>query len=219
MIFLDWAYTLSASKRPFKAMGEGNQKIKRFRRALLNDLDAARRMITEDNIDINWRYNYPETHLQFAVSQRNPRAVRFLLKRWADPNRMGSNWLYHNLYMNPLLHAVRLFDETDESYEALKLLLEKGADCNEGIEGITPFLYALESRNLKTIRLFLDHGAGIADRRNEKPTLHYAVKNPQLEVIQYILDLGFDIETSASMATQLCTSQPITTSFKRVRFF
>lgn len=170
----------------------------RFREALLNNLDDARRMIKEEGIDINQCYNsYPCTFLQFAILHNNLRAVQFLIEQGVDTTP-SSRW------MDPL-SAVNLSDQTDASYDVVTLLLEKGADCNtENSNGATLFLLALESMSPKTIQSFLNHGADITKRDKVGGTaFDYALRNPQVGVIQCILDQGFDIESSDSYGNSI----------------
>lgn len=100
---------------------------------------------------------------------------------------------------NQTVILAALFVET--GHDVLRLLLEKGADCNvrDVTKGVTPLLYALTFASLRCIRLLLNHGAQISpvDQRR-RHALHYAVQNPNTDVIQFILSMCLDIDQGDS---------------------
>lgn len=160
-----------------------------FRRALVTDPDISRHML--QGIDINMPYAN-ETHLQFAVHQRNLRAVELLLELGADRTRnvkqSGSSLL---------LDAIRELPKGGESYDVLKLLLETGSDCNERFrDGTTPLLYTLRSANVRCAKLLLEYGADMTavDISYGYTALHFAAMNRDVAVAQFVLDQGFDVE-------------------------
>lgn len=148
-----------------------------FLKALLKDLDRARSMI-ETGIDINKPLRDRQTPLQFAVSQINVPAVQLLLERGADLKR-ALFFLFYD------------FKKAGESYYILKLLLGKGADCNEKkSNGQTAFLFALQYASLEYVKLLLDHGADI--RTTDiigKSVLHYTARNPEVDVFEFVSDV------------------------------
>lgn len=79
-----------------------------------------------------------------------------------------------------------------------ELLLDNGADCNAtDTYGNTPFFHALATRNMKIIRMLLDHGAYISPILSHfgMTALHFAAKNSQNpDVLEFLLDRGLDIE-------------------------
>lgn len=185
---------------------------RKFGKALLNDLDAAQRMIEDKHIDVNKRYKLSHfqeclhSPLEFAIEERNLRAVHFLLDQGAHPNPK-----INSVRFNPLYCAARICHgqcrEEDEAYDILKLLLEKRADCNERIGSgcvTTPFLRALAVSSLKAVEMLLNYGADIkALGGNSRTALHCAAENRCTGVLQVVLDQGFDIDCSDS---QGCTA-------------
>lgn len=159
-----------------------------FCEALLKDLYIARAMIQE-GFDINMCLYY-ETPLRWAVRQNSVCAVRFLIEG------VNLNLSVHGADFSPLYDAVVAFDETEENYDILQLLLENGASVNEkDARGSTVFLHALTSANLEPIKFLLYHGADITVVDNLQQTaLHYAAHNSRPDVIQFILDKGCDTE-------------------------
>lgn len=85
----------------------------------------------------------------------------------------------------------------DNSYQIIQLLLERGLDCNErDPSGLTPFHAALQHGNLRIAQLLLSYGADVqAVNIYGMTALHYAARNYEnVDVLAFILDLGFDIE-------------------------
>lgn len=139
--------------------------------------------------------------LQFAAHRGNLRAVQLLLEEGADPNPK-----VRFLDECPLYDAILAYSENEanreERFNILKLLLEKGADCNARDDdgGLTPFLDALECRDLECIKLLMEHGADVTEQDDGGRTvLHYAAKNRSVDVIRYIMSLyrgqGLDIDS------------------------
>lgn len=83
--------------------------------------------------------------------------------------------------------------------EIIRLLrLESGANCNlYHVQTRTPFFEALRLVSLKFIKLLLVQGAKIRSVGElQKTALHYAVLNPRVDVVQFILDKRLDIESA-----------------------
>lgn len=131
-----------------------------------------------------------KTPLEYALLEGNVPLVQSLLEHGADVSRVGC-WR-----KTPLHCACSL--RNPKVYELCELLVEKGADCNardENTDQMTPLLTAFRFQPLKVIRLLLDHGADMTVRcNNGRTVLHYAVGNPNSDVLEFALDQGLDVD-------------------------
>ena len=76
--------------------------------------------------------------------------------------------------------------------EAVRLLLEAGADPNEIVgSGLTPLIGAAQAGNVDTIKLLLAHGARIdGEGRAHHTPLYYALRRKRPEVIALLRQAG-----------------------------
>lgn len=134
------------------------------------------------------------TLFHFAIKMGNIEEVRALLKCRPDLFRT------HAAGLSPLHYAV-MSDRKSARYELCKLLLEKGADCNcqsrqTDDPGTTPFHLALIFGDLKTVKLLIDHGGDImAVYETGMPVYCYAFKNPNVDVLEFVLNQGIDVNS------------------------
>lgn len=156
-----------------------------------NHIDIACRLI-EEGVDINILIEGMRP-LHYAVDSSNLSAVQLLLQHGADMS-------LKDLFGRTPLHYAS-FLRTENSYDIYKLLLENGANCNDKdcLDGASPFLCAIGTGDLRIVQLLLIHGADVAamDSRYGNTVLHYAAKNQNTDVIEFILDQGFPIESSS----------------------
>lgn len=126
--------------------------------------------------------------IHHAVYQKNLPAVQYMLDCGADVN-------VKSMHDSTPLHFSTI-RAVGENYEMIRLLLERGANYNDGgSNGLTPFHLALANANLKSVQLFVEFGADITTVDDNGGTaLHCAVRNPHLDVIQFVLDHGIDVE-------------------------
>jgi ankyrin repeat protein len=82
--------------------------------------------------------------------------------------------------------------------EAVRLLIEKGADVNTASQNemhVTPLHSAVAHRHLQIARLLLEHDANVNARQADDFTaLHAAAQNGQLEMVKLLLEFGADAE-------------------------
>lgn len=149
------------------------------------DLDAVRQLINK-GIDINELHG-DRAPLHLAICMNNVPAVTLLLERGADVS------IVNRERVTPIRFVSRC-NQVDVRYDMYKLLLEHGADCNEKSDVATVFLCTFAYDNLRTVKLFLNHGADIAATDAYGGTaIHYAAENGCFsEVLDFLLDQGFD---------------------------
>jgi ankyrin repeat protein len=82
--------------------------------------------------------------------------------------------------------------------EAVRLLIEKGADVNTASQNemrVTPLHSAVAHRHLQIARLLLEHDANVNARQADDFTaLHAAAQNGQLEMVKLLLEFGAETE-------------------------
>lgn len=150
-------------------------------------LDIARKLL-EEGVDVNALHLgvYPPICAavsQFLTNNNSVSAVKLLLEFGANVNKRSIVDLaalnFFVLSMKP------------DNYEIAKLLLENGADYNFQPRGFpTAFQIVLGTQSLGIIQLFIEYGADIT----EPASLHSSVRNSDSDVIEFVLDQGFDIE-------------------------
>lgn len=106
--------------------------------------------------------------------------------------------------MNPLTEAIE-----NDSIAKVKSLLKEGVDLNKPIligeeyeldeyDDISPFFYAIRKRaSLEMLELFLENGVELMSTDSEGVSaLDMAIKFKRLDVIQFCIDNGFDLNTT-----------------------
>lgn len=116
--------------------------------------------------------------LAYAVRQGSLEKVRYLIERGNDPSRVdydGSS-VFFEAAANP-------------DVRVLELLLEHGANMDEGAIDMTPMSQAMVNSTPERIKWLVDHGA----------SLYYAVERraycTPLENLRAVLDCGYDPNT------------------------
>lgn len=159
--------------------------------------DIAQILIDKSDININKKSKEEMTALHYAVSAGNLYTVQLLLERGANPDvslksLQGGSSLYWLFCHNHI---------PEMNYDICKLLLEKGANCysNQNSFASSAFFIALEQESLRIVTLFFNHGADILAVNSEGwTTLHFAARNPHVEVLEFILDQGFDVNSKTN---------------------
>jgi len=106
--------------------------------------------------------------------------------------------------MNPVTEAIE-----NDSVAKMKSLIKSGADINKPIligeeyelddyDDISPFFYAIRKyASLEMIKLFLENGVDLMETDSDGVSaLDMAIKFKRLDVIQFCIDKGFDLNTS-----------------------
>jgi ankyrin repeat protein len=113
------------------------------------DGDKATQLITDHPTIINTKDGKGDTALIIAIRGGDHDWTGFLLNKGADPNVSGSNG------DTPLITAARVgFDQGAEWLVALGARVD---EPNRG--GETPLIIAVQQRDLRLVKLLLDHGA------------------------------------------------------------
>jgi len=106
--------------------------------------------------------------------------------------------------MNPVTEAIE-----NDSVAKMKSLIKSGADINKPIligeeyelddyDDISPFFYAIRKyASLEMIKLFLENGVDLMETDSDGVSaLDMAIKFKRLDVIQFCIDKGFDLNAS-----------------------
>lgn len=106
--------------------------------------------------------------------------------------------------MNPVTEAIE-----NDSVAKMKSLIKSGADIRKPIligeeyeldeyDDISPFFYAIRKyASLEMIELFLEQGVDLFETDSDGVSaLDMAIKFKRLDVIQFCIDKGFDLNTS-----------------------
>jgi uncharacterized protein len=127
---------------------------------------AVAALLFEDGVDIESGLVTREGHyvnsVWFAVRGGNPRLISFLIGRGAKPcGLFSAGW--------------------QENLQAIRLLLDAGAQIDEVVDGETPFLHCWKNRKFRSAQFLIDRGANpnFQDSKG-KTALHHG------------LDKGFD---------------------------
>lgn len=153
----------------------------------INDLDAARRMLSDEPGIANCIYD-SHTPLMWAHLCRNWRMVSLLMEYGVDPTKSIEG------YCSPLVHAT-------DNPKILKVYLEHGIDPNEreNAHSNTLLMHTASSRNhertLECARLLIEHGARPNDcirhsDGTETSALSIACKNRWSQIVGLLLDHG-----------------------------
>lgn len=131
------------------------------------DLDATRRVLQYECIDVNEEY-WSSTPVDYAAQDSRIEVMRLLLQAGADPNR-------------GLIRAAE-----SGQIEVIKLLLEAGADPNRGL------IYAAKSGQLEAIKILISLGAKVDGDQDSSP-LYEAMSKKKWEAAKLLLATGADI--------------------------
>lgn len=108
--------------------------------------------------DVNAKDRDGFTALSWAWKENRSDTVRLLLQRGANVNVMSASSLGRPVIKEDLLfHAIS--SGADESL--IKLLIDRGANVNSNIDGVTPLHQAVDRGRIETVKLLVDAGANI----------------------------------------------------------
>jgi ankyrin repeat protein len=127
------------------------------------------------NVNPRPRLTHGRTPLFMAVYFRQAIVAKQLLANGADPEAQSRNW------GTALISAARRGD-----IGLVSALLDAGADPNHGVEGTTPLVAAVQSRNEPTAMLLLDRGAepNVWERSTKERLLRDATRHRMQSVVQ-----------------------------------
>ena len=144
-------------------------------------------------IGVNLFRRYQQAALFRAAEQGNPLQLQALLRGGADPNaarRYFSN-TQGNIRESPLLLAAR-----GSHWQAVRLLLEAGADPNFRNGGESTLGYAVAHQQTDLVRDLLRRHADVnGTTRSGSRILYAAVASGNREIVQALLEAGGDANT------------------------
>jgi len=144
------------------------------------DGDKATQLIADHPTIINMRDSKGDTGLIIAIRNADHDWTGFLLNKGADPNLAGAHG------DTPLIAAARVgFDEGAE------WLIGLGASIDEPNKGgETPLIVAVQQRDVRLVRLLLNHGANPdhADAVAGYSARDYASRDPHARDILKLID-------------------------------
>lgn len=144
----------------YGAYVDENKNINAFLFIAIEDCDLNKvKKLVRDGANVNTQSEagwVGETPLYSAVCSHTKDIVEFLLDNGARVNEIGE---YSKA---TVLHLAAIISSAD----MLKLLLEKGADFNlKDVEGKTPLDVAIKHKELRSVRVLLNAGAGTTAQR------------------------------------------------------
>src|SRR5438132_6320597 len=162
--------------------GTGTDVWKLFCACRVGDMEAVRRLVTNDPALVRTHYGY-RTPLYFAVRENRLEIAAFLLDRGVDPFGLALN--------DSLLQIAR-----DRGYAAMEKLLEsKYASLHNASPRGEALADAIRARDLAKVKDLLDAAPELlhaGDERGNQP-IHWATMTRQLDMIDALLARGADI--------------------------
>jgi len=153
-----------------------------------NNIDMIEELISDNpNIDVNKKNDYGRTALDFAVSYKNVKMVKLLIKAGADvnsTNNTGDTALSEPYINNP--------GDSDKRIQIVKALIAAKTDVNiVNNEGNTALFGAISSDNTAEVKLLIKAGADVNLKNNDGETpLSLALEMPNKSIIKLLKDAG-----------------------------
>jgi ankyrin repeat protein len=124
-----------------------------------------------------------------AIQNQDLEMIRALIKK--NPHIVNSEPL---LRETPLMVAVRFGNP-----EAVKILVENGADVNKKRNGTRPLLLASTYGHLEVAKLLIESGAKVdAKDKSGFTALMCAARNGHLDVVKFLIEKGADVRKPTS---------------------
>jgi ankyrin repeat protein len=154
-----------------------------------DDFDKVKKLITEDNIDINTKNDKGKNALMYAcdIESGNIELVKYLVEKGIDINAKD------NYGETALIYACDI-----DNFELVKYLIEKGLDINtKNYKGDNPLLISCIWPYIVPIEnLIKEYKADIHVTDNDGNTpLHlvFDCEYPEIEIVEFLLDNGANI--------------------------
>ena len=127
-----------------------------------------------------------QTPLMLAAAQNNPTMIELLLTKGADPNRIDIEG--DNAFMYAILHKA-----SNAALCLFPLIRDKNKSNRNGIP---PICLAAGRGLLGVVRLLCEHGDYSSSCDNQgKNALHYAAFAGNIEIIDYLVEQGFPVDS------------------------
>ena len=153
-------------------------------------------IILESGIDINVRDKFGRLMLQCACYQGNESVVQFLLDIGADVNKLDA-------YQRSPLHTAIVAQQI----KIVKLLIKNGANVNARKCGRNLLYSAIDGqhpRGLELVKILVNKGVDINDGlKTSLPLLHYAVEEDCIEIVEFLLKKGANLN-NRNMQGETC---------------
>ena len=122
------------------------------------------------------------TPLLCAAMENRCECVRILVQAGADVNIKGKSW---NSALTLVIHCS----------VCAEVLLEAGADVNAtNIDGLSPLLLSIKSRNIPCVKLLLKYGADVNHpKRYGLSPLLLSIKSRNIPCVKLLLKYGVDV--------------------------
>lgn len=160
--------------------------------------DAARvRALVRGGADVNASLSSGATALTLAARQGHLGVVKLLLAAGADPRaRLFS---FHGGDYTALMAPIGI--ESEERVEIVDALIEAGAEINPASGfGRSPLMYAVERRDLPSLKLLISRGAKVNSKNTVglTPLLVAVLSRSTPDILQCLIDVGADVNARSA---------------------
>lgn len=155
--------------------------------------DEAVQLLLKSGADVKARNNFEATPLVLAAS--SPTKVKMLVAAGSDVNAQAKSGA------TPLIIAAG----RSGSYEAVKLLLDRGANPNlADAMGTSALIAAAYQGETATVKLLLEKGADVKAFSNMKAgPLAAAINGNNIDIVRMLIARGADLEASRKFSGQV----------------
>ena len=145
--------------------------------------------LLDAGLDINYRIpGYTGTPLTGAAAFAKIDLIKALLSRGADPNLKNCGWGHYHL--KPIAAAAQGLCRDEDAAEAIKILLEGGAQC----KGSAALQLAAQDGKFRCVKVLVEQGGADVDevvtRVEKQSALELAQKKGADEIVSFLKDHG-----------------------------